>query len=514
MDTFARDSRFTPEGISRSCRKIAWTPHNPYMTLNPGQVLRVVVALGLHRGRLQDAYNALRGRNPRTREIEPEQRERELEKLKAGQIHVLRPLNWDEFLKVLERAGFRSHDMITSQNTVLYTYALWLMGRVEFNVPVDELREVMARWFFMSQITGRYTNSPETRIQEDISRIDGLAAGQAAFIGALNEQIESAVPPDWWTATLPDNLYTSSTNAPAYVAYIAALSILDSDVLLSTLKVKDWLSPSRRTVKGIEKHHLFPKDYLKTKLGLTSTKKINQVANFALVEWSDNIGISNDPPERYWPEQVVGKNMEDDRRRRQEEWHALPDGWTSMDYNGFLSARRRLMAQVTYEGFKRLTDPNYVPDLVRPPAEPTAAELVLPSLADLVISGILPAGSQLRRSMQRVSSSERSPRMANLWSASMPIAARTGQHMKTALTRGTDGTIGSPISAANRFRSRNCVREHTRDESTLRLVPACSWKCGVGLAALVASKTVRAPPVDPAIPSGPIVRYASAESMT
>jgi hypothetical protein len=43
--------------------------------------------------------------------------------------------------------------------TVLYSYAIWLIGRVEFDVPVDALREVMARWFFMSQITGRYTTA-------------------------------------------------------------------------------------------------------------------------------------------------------------------------------------------------------------------------------------------------------------------------------------------------------------------------------------------------------------------
>jgi hypothetical protein len=394
LEDFARNSRFTPEGISQiTGSKITWTPHNPYMALDPGQVLRVVIAFGLHRGRLQDAYNALRGRNPRTREIEPTQRERELGRLKAGQAHVVRPLNWDEFLKVLERAGFRSRDMITSQNTVLYTYALWLIGRVGFNVPLDELREIMARWFFMSQITGRYTNSPETRIQEDISRLEGLATQSAAFVTVLTAQIESAVPPDWWTATLPDNLFTSSANAPAYAAYVAALNILDADVLLSTLKVRDWLSPSRRTIKGIEKHHLFPKDYLKTTLRIKSTTKINQVANLALVEWSDNIDISNDPPERYWPAQVADKKIDEDRRRRQEEWHALPDRWTTMDYDEFLLARRRLMARVTHEGFKRLTDPNYVPDLTRPPAEPTAAELALPSLSELVSGGVLPAGT-------------------------------------------------------------------------------------------------------------------------
>lgn len=72
-----------------------------------------------------------------------------------------------------------------------------------------------------------------------------------------------------------------------------------------------WQAP-----KCIEKHLLFPKDYLKTELGVTSPRKTNQVANLALVEWSDNIGISNDPPDQYWPNEVADKNIDDDRRRR------------------------------------------------------------------------------------------------------------------------------------------------------------------------------------------------------
>lgn len=397
LETFARDSRFTPEGISQVTNtRISWTPHNPYLSLDPGQILRVVVAVGLRRGRLQDAYNALRGRDPRTREIDPKLREMELARLKAGQAGVVRPLNWDEFLKVLERAGFRSRDMVTSQNTVLYTYALWLIGRNEFGVSVDALRELMARWFFMAQITGRYTNSPETRIQEDISRISTLSLNQAdAFTDALNGQIEAAVPPDWWNVTLPDNLYTSSASAPAYVAYLAALNILDAEVLLSTTKIKDWINPSRRSLKGIEKHHLFPRDYLRSSLGISDNKKINQVANFALVEWSDNIDISNKPPHSYWPEHVSDKNIEEERRTKQEEWHALPFGWTSMGYDEFLADRRRLMSKVTHEGFKRLTDPNYEPDLTRPPAEPSVAEVVLPTLEALVSEGVLPVGTLL-----------------------------------------------------------------------------------------------------------------------
>lgn len=396
LETWSRNSRFTPaEVVTILNETTTWTPHNPYMAFEPGQILRVAVAVGLRRAKLQDAYNVLRGRDPHTRIIDPARREVELERLKIGQEHATRGLHWDEFLRVLERAGFRSKDMITSENTLLYTYALWIIGRIDFKVPVDELREVMARWFFMSQLTGRYTSSPETRMQEDLNRLDGLPAKGLEFAKVLNAQIDAAVPDDWWRVTLPNNLDTSSAGAPAYVAYIAALNILDADVLLSTSKVKDWINPNRRPVKGIEKHHLFPRDYLKTELRLFDNRKINQVANFALVEWSDNITISDEAPKVYWPQEVADKNIEEARRVRQEEWHALPDDWISLPYDEFLNQRRRLMANVIHEGFKHLTDPNYDPDLTRPNEMESIPGLELPTFENLVITGILPPGTLL-----------------------------------------------------------------------------------------------------------------------
>ena len=396
LDEWARNSRFTPaEVISILNEKSTWTPRNPYMKFEPGQILRVAIGVGLRRAKLSDAYNVLRGRDPRTRTIEPARRATELARLKVGQAHAVKPLHWDEFNKVLERAGFRTNDMITSENTVLYCYALWIIGRIDFKVPVDELREVMARWFYMSQITGRYTSSPETRMQEELNRLEGLAAVSAEFVKILSAQIDAAVPDDWWRVTLIDNLDTSSGSAPAYVGYIAALNILDADVLLATSKVKDWINPTRCTVKGIEKHHLFPRDYLKTTLGITDNKKINQVANFALVEWSDNITISNQPPTAYWPQEVTDKKIETARRTRQEEWHALPDDWIYLGYDEFLQQRRRLMAKVVHEGFKRLTDPNYEPDLTRPEVESVGQSIMLPTFENLVTAGVLPPGTLL-----------------------------------------------------------------------------------------------------------------------
>lgn len=394
LEDFARGSRFTPQELSRwEESTVRWTPKNPYLTLDPGHVLRVVVAVGNRRAPLQDAYNALRGRDPRTREIVPENRDKELAKLKNGQARALDPKNWDEFLKVIERAGIRTSAMVTAKNAVIYGYALWLIGRTEFGMPVDDLREVMARWYFMAQITGRFSGSAETRAQEDLNRLDGLERTPETFRNAIDSLVSTTLTEDWWSVTLPEDLHTSNMSGPAYTGYVAALNILDADVLLSTLKVKDWIDPNRRPIKGVEKHHLFPKDYLKGPLGLKSTRQINQVANQALVEWSDNIDISNEAPSVYWPAQVADKAIQGERLAKQTWWHALPDGWTHMTYPDFLAARRKLIAAVTREGFRKLSDPNYQPG---PPARPVqTSEQALPSFEQLVLSGDIPVGTYL-----------------------------------------------------------------------------------------------------------------------
>lgn len=393
LEDFARASRFTAQEMSRLTKQpVTWTPQNPYLTLDPGQVLRVVVAVGNRRARLQDAYNALRGRDPRTRQIIRENRERELAHLKDGQARVLNPNNWDEFLKVIERAGIRTSSMVTSKNAILYTYAMWLIGRTEFNVPIDELRELMARWYFMAQITGRFSTSPETRAQQDLNRLDGLDRTPDEFKKAITTQVDTILTEDWWSVTLPEDLNVSGTSGPAYIGYMAALTILDADVLLSNLKVKDWLDPGRRPRKGLEKHHLFPKAHLK-KFGITKPRQTNQAANYALVEWSDNIDISGDDPGQYWPAQVTEKNLQHARLAQQMWWHALPENWTNMSYAGFLQERRNLIAAVTREGFNKLSDPNYQPQLYQRVS--AASEPTLLHFDELVLAGFIPPGTLL-----------------------------------------------------------------------------------------------------------------------
>ena len=103
---------------------------------------------------------------------------------------------------------------------------------------------------------------------------------------------------------------------------------------------------------AVERHHLFPKAHLKS-LGVIDTRDTNQIANYALVEWGDNSGISDSAPSDYLPTMKQRIGAADWERMTY--WHALPDGWEQMNYRAFLSARRDLMASVIQDGYAKLT---------------------------------------------------------------------------------------------------------------------------------------------------------------
>jgi hypothetical protein len=348
-------------------------PFNYYVHPSPPQLLRVTVALAFRRAVLRSAYMLLRGRDLETGHSDPWRRREQFAKLETAQDKTLDLTNWHEFLQSLERGGFRSAKMISSENVLLFSYALWLIGRVDYKVPLPKLRELIARWFFMAHATGRYSGSFESQFEADVARLSGLKAGDATgFQGRLNDVIDNTLTADFWSITLPDQLATSASKSPALMGYIAALNILDADALLSTGKVRSRLDPAIIAKKGIERHHLFPRAYLREKLDIKETRRINQIANMALVEWSDNIAISDDAPADYWDAQVADKKLPAARLEHQMYHHALPVGWQNLEYDDFLAARRKLMAQVVKQAFEQLGEDAYQPQYRDPSA--TAAD--------------------------------------------------------------------------------------------------------------------------------------------
>lgn len=405
MSVFWDKGRTQLEEFARGCKvpsTSAASPFNWYIAPQPDQLLRVTIALAFRRAVLRHAYSILRGKDLESGQTTTEQRDLQFQRLQDAQAKVVNLTNWHEYLRCLERAGYRGAKMIASQNSVLYTYAIWLMGRVDHGVPLDRLREAVARWFFMAHTTARYSGSFETQAERDFREIEELTVGMG-FVGAINKIVDDTLTSDFWTITLPNELSTSASRSPALFAYFAALNILDADALLSTGKVRERLDPAVIARKGIERHHLFPRAYLRDTLKVKDTRQINQIANMALVEWNDNIAISDDAPHSYWPEQVDSKSYLDSGRLAvQLEHHALPDGWTDLSFADFLAQRRKLIAAVTRKAFERVSEPDYsaaypAVGAVDQAAEGSAQSDVAASVSinDLVSSGLLPAGTVL-----------------------------------------------------------------------------------------------------------------------
>jgi hypothetical protein len=164
MSVFWDKGRLELEDFSRACKLPSLSgasPFNWYLQPTPAQLLRVSVALGFRRAVLKQVYTLLLGKDVETGRADPVRRDEQFARLQDAHDKALDLTHWHEFLQCLERAGFRGSKMISSDNAVLFSYALWLIGRVDYRVPLDRLREVIARWFFMAHTTGRYTGAFE-----------------------------------------------------------------------------------------------------------------------------------------------------------------------------------------------------------------------------------------------------------------------------------------------------------------------------------------------------------------
>ena len=354
MSVFWDEGRTNLENFCRDARLPSTTYANPFNYLivpKPEQMLRASVGLAFRRARLQYIYSILRGKDLDTGLFSEERREQQFEKLKVAQAHALDIQNWHEFIKALKQAGYNNESFISSNNNILYSYVFFLIGRIDYKVDLYELKKLIAKWFFMCSITGRYTGSPETAMEMDLAKFRSVDNADD-FLKELNSIIDSQLTSDFWEVTLPMDLSTSSFRSPSLFAYYASLNILNALGLFSKLQVKELLESGLRANKSaLERHHLFPKAWL-MRNGVTEQRDYNQIANFALVEWSDNIAISDKEPKVYLP--IYEQRFSEEELRKMRFWHALPENWQEMKYKDFLLERRRLIAEVVKSAYQKL----------------------------------------------------------------------------------------------------------------------------------------------------------------
>ncbi len=377
MSVFWDEGRAALEQFCRESRKASKgnpSPFNHFIEPSPDQLLRVGVGVAFRRARLKYVYSILRGKDLETEKFSDERREQQFEVLKDAQQRTLALQYWHDFMNCIRQAGFRSGKMISSQNNFLFSYILYLLGRTEYKVPEFDLRRVIARWFFMSAVTGRFTGSPESAMEFDLARLRDVDTPEG-FVKILNHICDITLTNDFWAVSLPNDLATSSPRSPSLFAYHAALVLLDARALFSKIKVADLLDPSIHANRtAVERHHLFPKKFL-SKQNITGIRDTNQIANYALVEWGDNVKISDQAPADYLPKMKARFHQAEIERMYR--LHALPANWEHMDYRDFLEKRRELMAQVIAEGYATLITETF---------EDEAAETEL-DLSNILLNG-------------------------------------------------------------------------------------------------------------------------------
>lgn len=327
------------------------TPYNHFIVPKPDQLLRISVGVAFNRARLQFVYSILRGKDLETGEFSADRREEQFKKLGTAQEQVLNLTNWHEFFKSIQSAGYVSGEMISSTNTLLYSYVFFLIGKYRYGVDHYKLRKLIAKWFMMTSLKGRYTGSPETVMEIDLAKLRSVNTADE-FTDLLEKIISDEFTEDFWGIQLANDLATSSSRSPSLLAYYASLNILDAPGLFSNLKVVELLRAGIRAKKSaLERHHLFPKAYL-YRTGITALQDTNQIANFALVEWSDNIDISDKKPSEYigdYKSRFGAQELANMYRL-----HGLPESWEQMEYSDFIEIRRKNIAKIIYEAYTKV----------------------------------------------------------------------------------------------------------------------------------------------------------------
>ena len=316
-------------------------------------LLRVAFMTRFSRGKLADLVGLLSGRNFATRTYEKEIEEQSFMTLGEGVKEFINETHFKRFLMIIRSAGFVDAGMIRSQNVLNFAYALYLnLKRNLGNEPMIETW--IRRWFVMSILTGRYSGSPETQFDKDITSIENTPFDQ--FLSSVEAANLSGI---FWDVGLVQNLTTSTINSPAFKVFLAAQSkIGDQGFLSKDISVRDML------IHHGDIHHIFPRNYLKKK-GLTRGK-YNQVANFVYVQQEVNIKIADRAPVDYIAtvfdqcesgEAVYGAITDGELLGKNLKMNCLPKELSSYEYENyeeFLQQRRILMAQKIKDYYQTL----------------------------------------------------------------------------------------------------------------------------------------------------------------
>jgi len=303
--------------------KLEWLKDDKETVYDPecDDVLRVAFMHRCKRAKLADLVAMLSGRDFETREFKEEIVESTYKDLEAGINNVIKG---------------------------------YLLLQESKEIPVDEIKSLVQRWYVLSVLTGRYSASPESAFAKDIRAI-----GENGVKATLKAIEDATLSDAFWNVQLNQNLtYVSSIN-PTYQVFLAAQNFFKKDSLLSHIPVGELVN------FGGDIHHIFPKQYLVDN-GFDK-HEYNQVANYAYLDTPLNIKIGKKAPREYLNEALNAiKNAQETSFKaikseaefyQNLEDNCIPSEILEMDftnYQAFLEIRRAKMTALIKQYYYNL----------------------------------------------------------------------------------------------------------------------------------------------------------------
>lgn len=203
-----RDKEF---GESKYAAKIGWLAKDNGDIYDPdyGDMLRVSFMHQFRRGKLADLVSLLSGRDFETKEFREDIIADSYDRMDKGILNFANEYNFNQFVLAIKGAGFVSHKLLNSAMTLDFAYTLYLILLDAPEIPNDQIKHYVQKWFVLSTLTSRYIGSPESQMDRDMRSIQ-----DKGFLSFLADTEASALSETFWTVTLPQNLETSSVNSP------------------------------------------------------------------------------------------------------------------------------------------------------------------------------------------------------------------------------------------------------------------------------------------------------------
>lgn len=327
-------------------QKLKWLRDDTETVYDPecDDVIRVAFMHKLKRAKLSNLVSMLSGRNFETREFKEEIVEQTYTDFTEGVMNVINEFNFKQFMIAIKSAGFISSKLVNSNMALDFAYTIYLLLKESKEVPVEDIKRYVQKWYVLSVLTGRYSSSPESAFARDIRRIR-----ESGVVKILKEIEDAQLSDNFWNVALVQDLSYTSTNNPTYLVFLAAqIFFNDISFLSSNVPVRELIA------LGGDVHHIFPKQYLID--NHYDKSRYNQEANFVYLDRPVNISIGKKAPYVYLQEAEarcqngttqIGLINDINKFYENLETNCVPREALKMDhtsYGEFLEKRRKMMA--------------------------------------------------------------------------------------------------------------------------------------------------------------------------